>query len=56
MGGAQSGAAAVAVDVPLLMLHYVDVTINGESYFVNYYYSLLFDGGKRPRRNTNKHE
>ena len=27
-GGAQSGMAAVSVDGPLLMLHYVDVTIN----------------------------
>ena len=56
-GGAQSEAAAFSVDVPWLMFHYVDVTINGESYSVNYKYSLLrFDCGKRPRMNTNKHE
>ena len=55
-GGAQSGMAAVSVDGPLLMLHYVDVTINGDSYFVNCYYSLLLNSGKRPRLNTNKHE
>jgi len=39
-GGAQSGAAAVSVDVPLLMVHYVDVTINGEHDFVNNKYAL----------------
>jgi len=44
-GGAQSDAAAVSaatvsVDVPWLMFHYVDVTINGENYFVNNKYAL----------------
>ena len=56
LGEAQSEAAAVSVDVPWLMFHYVDVTINGDSYFVNCYYSLLLNSGKRPRLNTNKHE
>jgi hypothetical protein len=47
MGGAQSGAAAVSVDVPWFMFHYVDVTINAVRYFVNYFYSLLlFYGGQ----------
>ena len=55
-GGAQSGMAAVSVDGPLLMLHYVDVRINGESDFVNNKYSLLLNSGERPRMDTNKHE
>jgi hypothetical protein len=40
LGGAQSDAAAVSVDVPLLICHYVDVMINGESNIVKCYYSL----------------
>ena len=39
-GGAQSEAAAFLVDVPLLMFHYVYVTIIGVRHLVNYYYSL----------------
>ena len=40
LGEAQSEAAAVSVDVPWLMFHYVDVTINGESHIVKRKYSL----------------
>jgi len=39
-GGAHAVSAAVSVDVPFAIFHYVDVNLNGKRYFVNYNYSL----------------